>query len=108
VTRRMSAARILLCLGFAGLAAGQAIEQAHAEPRSSSVATCAACHGEDGIAPDTEVPHLAGQNEKYLFNQIMAFKTGKRKHAEMRYLARDITVAEAAALAAYYASLPPR
>lgn len=79
-----------------------------AEPRQSVVEQCAACHGEDGVARDTEVPHIAGQNERYLFNQMMAFKSGKRAHKEMRYMARAMTTSEIAALAAYYASLPPR
>ena len=79
-----------------------------AEPRASSVENCAACHGADGIARDTEVPHLAGQNERYLFNQMMAFRAGKRPHKEMRFMARAMTPQEIAALAAYYAALPPR
>ncbi len=69
---------------------------------------CAPCHGQDGIAKDSEVPHLAGQNERYLFNQLMAFRTGARRHREMRFMARELTEADIAALAAYYASLPPR
>jgi len=79
-----------------------------AEPRHSTVEQCAACHGGDGIARDTEVPHLAGQNERYLFNQIMAFRLGKRPHKEMRYMARAMTTAEIAALSVYYAALPIR
>lgn len=78
------------------------------EPRRTTVEHCAACHGVDGIARDTEVPHLAGQNERYLFNQMMAFRAGKRPHKEMRYMARAMSVQEIAALAAYYASLPMR
>ncbi|MGO4403395.1 cytochrome c [Bosea sp. RAF48] len=78
------------------------------EPRQFAIEQCAACHGEDGIARDIEVPHLAGQNERYLFNQILAFKSGKRAHKEMRYMARELSTAEIAALAAYYASLPAR
>jgi cytochrome c553 len=81
---------------------------AMAEPRASPISQCAYCHGEDGIARDTEVPHLAGQNERYLFNQMMAFRTGKRAHKEMRYMARAMSIEEIAALAAYYASLPMR
>lgn len=81
---------------------------AWAEPRRSASEDCAACHGLDGIARDTEVPHLAGQNERYLFNQMMAFRSGKRAHKEMRYMARHMSVEEIAALAAYYAALPPR
>jgi len=79
-----------------------------AEPRHATVEDCAACHGRDGIARDSEVPHLAGQNERYLFNQMMAFRSGKRAHKEMRYMARTMSVEEIAALAAYYAALPPR
>lgn len=90
-----------LALVFAGT-------PALAEPRRATVEDCAACHGLDGIARDTEVPHLAGQNERYLFNQMMAFRSGKRVHKEMRYMARTMSVEEIAALAAYYAALPPR
>lgn len=92
-----------VALGFA-LAAGGAL----AEPRSSPLEACAYCHGADGIARDTEVPHLAGQNERYLFNQMLSFKSGKRVHKEMRYLARQMSTEEIGALAAYYAALPPR
>jgi cytochrome c553 len=81
---------------------------ANADPRRINIENCAACHGVDGVAPDSEVPHLAGQNEKYLFNQLMAFKSGQRRHKEMRFMARELTVEDMAALAAYYASLPPR
>ncbi|CAM5764057.1 c-type cytochrome [Bosea minatitlanensis] len=101
--RRLAATAPLLAL--AALLAGQ---PASAEPRGSSVEECGACHGIDGIARDTEVPHLAGQNERYLFNQMLAFRSGKRQHKEMRYMARAMSVQEIAALAAYYASLPPR
>ena len=79
---------------------------ASADPRRISVESCAACHGAEGIAPDVAVPHLAGQNEVYLFNQLMAFKSGQRRHKEMRYMARELTREDMAALAAYYAALP--
>ncbi|TCR62185.1 c-type cytochrome [Bosea sp. BK604] len=94
--------------GLLGLGLLLAAGGASAEPRSSPVEACAYCHGADGIARDTEVPHLAGQNERYLFNQMLAFKSGKRVHKEMRYLARQMSTEEIGALAAYYASLPPR
>ena len=82
--------------------------QAQFEPGRVNIEHCAPCHGRDGVAPDSEVPHLAGQNERYLFNQLMAFRTGARRHREMRVMARELTEAEIAALAAYYAALPPR
>ncbi len=82
--------------------------QAQFQPGRVTIEHCAPCHGRDGVAPDSEVPHLAGQNERYLFNQLMAFRTGARRHREMRFMARELTEADIAALAAYYSSLPPR
>lgn len=66
------------------------------------------CHGDEGIARDGEVPNLAGQNERYLYNQMLAFRSGARKHQEMRIMTREMTPGDMAAMAAYYASLPPR
>jgi cytochrome c553 len=83
-------------------------EPAKADPRVLTVEACAACHGEDGIARDSEVPHLAGQNERYLYSQMLAFRSGRRQHREMRVMARDLSLDEMAMIAAYYASLPPR
>ena len=79
-----------------------------APPPRVTIEECAYCHGVDGIAKERDVPHLAGQNEGYLYNQLMAFRSGKRAHKEMRYESRQLTVQEIEALAAYYANLPPR
>ena len=67
---------------------------------------CAACHGADGIARASDVPDLAGQHDVYIYNQLKAFKSGKRKHKEMQYLGRHMTDAEMQAIAEYYSSLP--
>jgi cytochrome c553 len=100
-----NASRIGLPL-LAALWTSSLIGPAGADPRRISVESCAACHGAEGIAPDVAVPHLAGQNELYLFNQLMAFRSGQRRHREMRYMARELTREDMAALAAYYAALP--
>ncbi|MGL4242761.1 MAG: c-type cytochrome [Beijerinckiaceae bacterium] len=101
----MIRARLALVLP-ALLAAAPALAQF--DPRGTTVEHCAPCHGQEGIAPDSEVPHLAGQNERYLYNQLMAFRSGRRPHREMRFMARELTPKDMEALAAYYASLPPR
>lgn len=95
-------------LSSAALAVGLfAAPAALAQPDVSLILSeCEPCHGADGIARDAEVPHLAGQNELYLFNQIVAFRKGIRPHKEMRFMARHLTEDEIAAIAAYYASLP--
>lgn len=67
---------------------------------------CEPCHGVDGIARDSEVPHLAGQNELYLLNQLRAFHDGSREHKEMRYMTRRMTEEDIGALASYFAGLP--
>ncbi len=68
---------------------------------------CVPCHGADGVARDSEVPHLAGQNELYLANQLRAFRSGERIHPEMAYMSSDLDDDTISALAAFYAELPP-
>ncbi|MCA0406535.1 MAG: c-type cytochrome [Proteobacteria bacterium] len=67
---------------------------------------CMACHGDDGIAKDKDVPHLAGQNYEYLLNQMKAFQSGKRPHKEMKVMSRRMDESEMAEIADYYAALP--
>ncbi|HXY58177.1 MAG TPA: cytochrome c [Methylocystis sp.] len=70
------------------------------------IAQCAACHGDEGIAKDVEIPNLAGQHDRYLVQQLQNFRSGKRPHKEMRYMSRHITDEEIEALAQYYSNLP--
>jgi cytochrome c553 len=72
------------------------------------VGGCVPCHGLDGIGRDAEIPNLAGQNEVYLYNQLKAFRAGRRPHQEMQYMSRHMTDDEMRSLAAYFATLPPR
>lgn len=98
------AAALSLALAAAG---GNAWAQAQkAPPAPVTVEACAPCHGVDGIARDVEVPHLAGQNVVYLYNQLRAFHSGARKHKEMRYMSRHLTPEEMEGLARYFAALP--
>lgn len=79
-----------------------------AQPRGALIASCAACHGEDGLARSADVPHLAGQNEQYMLNQMAAFRSGQRRHPEMRFMARELSNQDIADIVRYYADLPPR
>jgi cytochrome c553 len=72
------------------------------------IAVCAPCHGFEGIAKDVEIPNLAGQHDVYLANQLRAFRSGRRKHTDMRFIARELTDDEIERLATYYSGLPPR
>lgn len=91
------------------LAAIAGADRAHADENVSIpdvIAQCAACHGVEGIAKSADVPHLAGQQELYLLNQLKAFKSGKRPHKEMRVMSRQLSEAEMAEIAHLYATMP--
>ena len=70
-----------------------------------SIASCAACHGPLGFTPGA--PELRGQQRAYLEQQLQAFKADRRRNdisEQMRSVARQLTDAEIAMLAAYYSS----
>jgi cytochrome c553 len=97
-------ATVMLAIVLSGH--GQA--QAPATEPTKLVASCAPCHGFEGIGKDVEIPNLAGQHDVYLSYQLRAFRSGRRKHPDMSFMARKLTDAEIDALAAYYSGLPPR
>jgi len=81
----------------------------NAERGKAQALVCAACHGQDGasgIAPT--YPNLAGQNEKYLFNQLQMIASGERALVEMTGQLMGKTEQDLWDLAAYYASLPQK
>ena len=78
-------------------------QQGHAP---ADVRACVPCHRIDGIAPDEEVPHLAGQHEVYLYNQLQAFRAGRRKQTDMHHMTKDMTDEDMLSLARYFANLP--
>jgi DmsE family decaheme c-type cytochrome len=47
----------------------------------SPSASCADCHGEQGVTPFPEWPSLAGQDAQYLANATNAYKNGSRSKA---------------------------
>ena len=69
--------------------------------------SCAACHGADGNSDNPEWPNIAGQGERYLFEQLKAYQTGDRENAVMAGQVSDLDEQDMRDLAAYYASLEP-
>ena len=67
---------------------------------------CEDCHGEDGMGDD-EFPQLAGLEEAYIVEQLMAFKSGERIDEDeiMPMYAEDLSDQDMADLAAYFSSL---
>ncbi|MEO0823335.1 MAG: cytochrome c [Pseudomonadota bacterium] len=66
---------------------------------------CRTCHGIDGIAQIPIAPHLAGESQVYLMNQLKAFRSGKREHEMMSVVAKGMTDEQIADVAAWYASI---
>jgi cytochrome c553 len=66
--------------------------------------TCVVCHGEDGLSKIPNAPHIAGQPEMYLVKSLEAYRGGERKDEMMSVIAKELTDAEIAALAAWYSS----
>lgn len=88
-------------MGITGLA--QAGGDVNAGKAKSAM--CAACHGAAGVSPNPMWPNLAGQKEVYLAKQMKAFKDGSRKDPMMGPMAKPLSDADMANLAAYYSSL---
>ncbi len=97
--------KLLLPLVFTALALpGTAIAGDAAAGKAKS-ATCAACHGANGISPNDLWPNLAGQKAGYLVKQMKAFRDGQRADPMMAPMAAPLSDADIDDLAAYYASM---
>ncbi len=92
---------------YAGLACNAAAAEKAAGDAAAGkllAKNCAACHGEAGAAPNPAWPNLAGQKGVYLANALKAFRAGLRKDPMMAGVARALSDADIANLAAYYAA----
>jgi len=66
---------------------------------------CVACHGLNGIGMSPAWPTLAGQHEDYLVHALKQYRAGERGDAIMGGFAAQLSDADIALLAEYYASL---
>lgn len=82
-----------------------AIAAGDAAKGKAKAATCAACHGMDGISKMPNYPNLKGQKEAYVVKQLKAFKDGSRKDATMNAMAKPLSDADMDNLAAYYGNM---
>jgi len=65
---------------------------------------CALCHGPDGQSASAVYPRLAAQHPDYLVKQLKDFRDGRRKSDTMTDMAKDLTDADVAGLAAFFAA----
>ncbi|MGH7277181.1 MAG: c-type cytochrome, partial [Candidatus Rokuibacteriota bacterium] len=68
---------------------------------------CAACHGADGTAVIPGTPSLAGQPALFTHWQLIKFRDGRRQDPQMSPFATNLSDADMADLAAYYAAQRP-
>lgn len=72
------------------------------------VATCAACHGADGVAIDgTGAPNLAGQHADYLVNSLHGYQKGTRQNAIMQGFAAQLKEEDIQVAAKWFAAQTP-
>ena len=76
----------------------------NADSGKDKVATCVACHGQDGNSMVGLWPSLAGQNANYLVRQLQHIKSGKRSITEMTGLLDNFSTEDLEDIAAFYAS----
>lgn len=67
---------------------------------------CTPCHGREGRATNAGYfPRIAGKPAGYLFNQLVAFRDGRRHHAAMVELVQHMSDDYLREIAAYFAAL---
>jgi cytochrome c553 len=73
--------------------------------RAKADVACALCHGPNGVATLPNAPNLAGQQSLYLSEQLKSYRSGQRQNAVMGVIAKPLTDAEIAQLAAWYSAI---
>ncbi|CAH0286642.1 Cytochrome c4 [Massilia sp. Bi118] len=93
--------------------AGAAFAQATAADRipdtmEARVQACTGCHGAQGRGVENVYfPRLAGKPAGYLYNQLVAFRDGRRKYVPMNYLLAYLPDAYLMRMAEHFAALNP-
>ena len=95
-------------------ASGAAAQSPNQPPdtMAARVEACTPCHGNKGEGTsDVYFPRLAGKPSGYLYNQLLAFRNGRRKYPPMNYLLEFLPDPYLQAMAEYFAGehppLPP-
>jgi len=84
------------------MVAGPAVAADAQPPRAAT--PCTACHGPKGVATMPDAPHIAGQPRAYLVEQLKAFRSGRRTHEVMTFMAKNLSDADIQEIADWYSS----
>lgn len=105
---RLAGIVTILALLLAGRASVAWAAEHPPDTMAARTQACAACHGSEGQGTDSDYfPRLAGKPAGYLFNQLLAFKQGRRRYPPMTYLLEYQSDAYLHALATYFSALRP-
>lgn len=105
---------LLLACGGPSLAALAQERGAPPPPRvpdtmEARVAACTGCHGAAGRGVENVYfPRLAGKPAGYLYNQLVAFRDGRRKYVPMNYLLAYLPDAYLRQMADWFAAQDPK
>lgn len=101
---------LLVVLAHCGAASAQAGAAPERVPDTmeARVAACIGCHGDKGRGVENVYfPRLAGKPAGYLYNQLVAFRDGRRKYVPMNYLLAYLPDPYLQKMAAYFAAQNP-
>lgn len=79
-----------------------------AQKGRAKAAACVVCHGPAGLSQVPDAPHLAGQPELYLAEQLGAYRSGKRVHPAMSVVTKGLSDEDIADLAAWFSAIVVR
>jgi cytochrome c553 len=65
---------------------------------------CLACHGSNGNSTNPVIPSLAGQPAQFVATQLVMFREGRRKDAQMSPFAANLSNTDMNNIAAYFAA----
>ena len=95
----MTARLIAAALALAALAAYAQDERT----ARSLAATCASCHGTDGMSATVEVSPLAGLPKDDILTRLRGFRDGGRPSTVMQQIAKGYSDAQLELIAGYFA-----
>ncbi len=89
------------------LRAAYATPQDIAEGKRVAEASCASCHGLNGIAKAPNTPHIAGQRPGYLYLELRVYQAGGRGNTNMSNAVKFLSDDALVKVSAYYANADP-
>ena len=81
------------------------IALANTAGKGKAAAVCNVCHGPTGLSQMPGAPHLAGQPEMYVREQLRAYRSGRRQNEIMTIIAKPLTDDEISDLSSWYSSI---